>query len=170
MQEPFFTFISQSETIFRSHFSHLLANQKQFFRSHFSHLLANQKQFIRSHFSHLLANQKQFFWGPFFTFISQSETIFQGPFFTFSSQSETVWCQIKTKQWMSWGEGWALINRFNPVTFFVPVSCQDLDFQRHGLLSELRSEVIESVGWNWLKFWYLLQWIYSNTLPKKWEN
>jgi hypothetical protein len=25
----------------------------------------------------------------------------------------------------------------------------------------------ESVGRNLLKFWYLLQWIYSNTLPKK---
>jgi len=25
----------------------------------------------------------------------------------------------------------------------------------------------ESVGWNLLKFWYLLQWIYSNILPKK---
>ena len=24
----------------------------------------------------------------------------------------------------------------------------------------------ESVGWNLLKCWYLLQWIYSNTLPK----
>ena len=27
--------------------------------------------------------------------------------------------------------------------------------------------IAESVGWNLLKFWYLVQWIYSNTLPKK---
>jgi hypothetical protein len=39
--------------------------------------------------------------------------------------------------------------------------------QREKLLCGQWIHSSESVGWNLLKFWYLLQWIYSNTLPKK---
>jgi hypothetical protein len=42
---------------------------------------------------------------------------------------------------------------------------------RHNNFIDVCCEFIaESVGRNLLKFWYLLQWIYSNTLPKKSEN
>ena len=37
-------------------------------------------------------------------------------------------------------EGWNPINRLNPATFVVPVSSQDLDFQRHMSWSFLCSE------------------------------
>jgi hypothetical protein len=39
--------------------------------------------------------------------------------------------------------------------------------QREKLLCGQWINSSESVGWNLLKFWYLLQWIYSSTLPTK---
>ena len=48
--------------------------------------------------------------------------------------------------------------------------CMHLGDQYHREKSCYVASEFESVGWNLLKFWYLLQWIYSNTLPKKNKN